>query len=108
MDFKILPVGVAEAGAWRYAFIYEIAARHFPDLPEQARRIGESSARRRLIRLHVDSVGALRPRDISKLFGWSVELSSRALAGLIQDREIVPAQHPRVPGDWLALPSLCD
>ncbi|MFN2121404.1 MAG: DNA glycosylase AlkZ-like family protein, partial [Anaerolineales bacterium] len=108
MDFKILPVGVAEAGAWRYAFIYEIAARHFPDLPEQARRIGESSARRRLIRLHVDSVGALRPRDISKLFGWSVELSSRSLAGLIQDREIVPAQHPRAPGDWLALPSLCD
>jgi uncharacterized protein YcaQ len=108
MDFKILPVGVAEAGAWRYAFIYDIASRHFPDLPEQARRIGESAARRRLIRLYLDSVGALQPRDIGKLFGWSAELSHRGIAGLIQDREIVPAEHPRSAGDWLAIPSLCD
>ncbi len=34
-DFKILPVGVAEVGAWKYAFIYQITARHYPDLPEQ-------------------------------------------------------------------------
>jgi hypothetical protein len=108
MDFKILPVGVAEAGAWRYAFIYEIVARHFPDLPEQARRIGESAARRRLIRLYVDSVGALRPRDIGKLFGWSPELSSRAVGALVHEGEIAPAENPRAPGEWLALQSLCD
>jgi hypothetical protein len=107
IDFKILPVGVAEAGAWRYAFIYEIVARHFPDLPEQARRIGESAARRRLIRLYLDSVGALRPRDVGKLFGWSAELSNRAVGGLIQEGEIVSAEHPQQAGDWLAIPSLC-
>ena len=33
-DFKILPVGVAEVGAWKYAFRYEITARHMPELPE--------------------------------------------------------------------------
>jgi DNA glycosylase AlkZ-like len=108
MDFKILPVGVAEAGAWRYAFIYEIVARHLPELPQQARRIGESAARRRLIRLHLESVGALRPRDISKLFGWSAELSSRSVTALIEEGEILPSKHPLTAGDWLALPSLCD
>ena len=40
-DFKILPIGVAKAGAWNYAFIYEIAARYWPDLPEQARTLAK-------------------------------------------------------------------
>jgi hypothetical protein len=40
-DFKILPVGVAEVGAWKYSFIYEIVSRHYTELPEQARFIGE-------------------------------------------------------------------
>jgi hypothetical protein len=80
MDFKILPVGVAEAGAWRYAFIYDIVARHFPDLLQEARRIGESTARQHLIQLYLNSLGALRPRDIVKLFGWSADLSSRSVA----------------------------
>src|SRR3990172_1647018 len=44
-DFKVLPIGVAQAGAWNYSFIYEIAARYYPDLPEQARHIGEAEAR---------------------------------------------------------------
>ena len=33
-DFKILPVGIAEAGAWKYAFIYECVHRHYPDLAD--------------------------------------------------------------------------
>jgi len=108
LDFKILPVGVAEAGAWRYAFIYEIVARHYPELPKRARPIGESAARRRLIQLYVNSVGALRQRDIGKLFGWSAELSGRAVGGLIQEGEVTPAENPQAAGDWLALPSICD
>jgi hypothetical protein len=35
-DFKILPIGIAEAGAWNYAFIYEMVHRHYPDLPDHA------------------------------------------------------------------------
>ena len=38
-DFKILPVGVAQAGAWKYSHIYAITTNHFPDLAEQARTI---------------------------------------------------------------------
>ena len=33
-DFKLVPVAVTEAGAWHYAFAYDIVARHYPELPE--------------------------------------------------------------------------
>ena len=49
VGLKVLPVGVAQAGAWNYAFVYEILQRHFPDLPEQAREIDRGEARRVLV-----------------------------------------------------------
>ena len=69
-DMKILPIGVAEAGAWNYAFIYDIVPRHFPDLPEQARQISESKARLKLTELYFRSVGAASEREFGKVFGW--------------------------------------
>ena len=69
-DMKILPTGVAEAGAWNYAFIYDIVPRHFPDLPDQARRIKESEARLELARLYFRSVGAASAKELGKVFGW--------------------------------------
>jgi hypothetical protein len=49
VGLKVLPVGIAEAGAWNYAFVYEILQRHFPELPERARSIGRGEARRVLV-----------------------------------------------------------
>jgi hypothetical protein len=106
-DLKVLPVGIAEAGAWRYAFIYEIAARHFPDLPGQARHISESQARQSLLLLYFGSVGAARARDVSRVFSWSAELAARALANLNQAGSLVLAEHPAEEGEWWALANLC-
>lgn len=106
-DFKILPVGIAEAGAWRYSFIYEIVTRHFPELPEQARSIGEAEARARLTELYFQSVGAAQARDVAKLFGWPVQLVSRTLSGLVQNgllAEGVTRQDRK--GEWYALAGL--
>ena len=61
-DFKILPVGIADAGSWHYSFIYELVTRHYPDLPEKARRIGESRARKKLLELYLNSVGAAQQK----------------------------------------------
>jgi hypothetical protein len=102
-DFKILPVGVARAGAWKYAFIYEVVSRHYPDLPEKARFINESEARRKLLELYFESVGAAQERDVHKLFGWQKELTLRAIAGLIEKGKLVEASHPAENGTWLAL-----
>jgi hypothetical protein len=106
-DFKILPVGIAEAGAWKYAFIYQITARYFPELPETARRISESQARTRLLELYFESVGASQMRDVNKLFGWGVELCNRTLTKLVESRKLKTAQHPKQKGEWLALTELC-
>jgi len=105
-DFKILPIGVSEAGAWKYSFIYEIVPRHFPDLPEQARRIGEGEARTKLLELYFESVGAAQERDAVKLFGWKRELITRAITGLVKKRVLVEAEHPKQKGTWLVLSKL--
>ena len=102
-DFKILPVGVAEAGAWRYSHIYEITSRHFPDLPDQARTISESQARVKLLGLYFASVGAAQLRDVTKLFGWTKEVAGRALKKLMEQDAIVTTVHPKHEGEWLAL-----
>jgi hypothetical protein len=105
-DFKILPVGVAQAGAWRYAFIYQVTARHYPELPERARQIGEAAARGKLLECYFDSVGAAQPKAVSKLFGWGQELTERALKRLLEAGSLVAAEHPGG-GEWLVLPPLC-
>ncbi len=105
--FAILPIGVAPVGAWRYAFIYEIVARHYPDLPERARAIGEAEARQKLIELYFRSLGAAQAKDVSRLFGWPPELVRRALKSLVQSRILVEAVTcDGQPGEWLALPEL--
>ena len=105
-DFKILPVGVAEAGAWKYSFIYEIVTRHFPELSEQARKISEREARAKLVELYFESVGAAQESDVNKLFGWKKELTARTIAGLVEKRKFIEAEHPKEKGKWFALREL--
>jgi len=106
-DFKILPIGVAEAGAWKYSFIYEIVTRHYPDLPEQARVIGEAEARAKLAELYFRSVGAAQTRDLTKLFGWSAEITARTLMRLIKNELIVgEVTRKDLNGSWYALKEL--
>ena len=106
-DFKILPIGVAQAGAWNYAFIYEIAARYYPDLPEQARHIGEAEARTKLLGLYFQSVGAAQMRDVNKMFQWGGELTARTVRRLVEQKIIVEGvTRSDKKGEWLALRSV--
>lgn len=107
MDFKILPIGVAEAGAWKYAFIYNITSRHYRELPELARPVSESEARQKLLELYFESVGAAQSRDVRRLFGWESELAARAMDRLTQSGRLRLADHPGQSGEWLALAGLC-
>lgn len=104
-DFKILPVGVAQAGAWKYSHIYDIVTRHYPVLSEQARRITESQARAKLLELYFDMVGAAQMRDVSKLFGWGNDAVKKTVALLVQKGKLVEAEHPKQEGDWISLPA---
>jgi hypothetical protein len=107
-DFKILPIGVAEAGAWKYAFIYDIVPHHMPELPGLARVISESQARQKLVELYFNSVGAAQLRDITRLFGWSNEIASRAINKLSENGLLAKASHPSQAGEWFVLPQLLE
>jgi hypothetical protein len=88
VGLKILPIGVAEAGAWRYAFVYEIVQRHFPDLPAQARPIGRGAARRVLVSRYLDNVVAADRKMVAKVFHvlrWTPAELRRTVATLLED-----------------------
>jgi hypothetical protein len=105
-DFKVLPVGVSDAGAWHYSHIYDITTREFPELPAQARLIGEGQARRHLLHLYLTSVGAAEARQVERIFGWGGALTARTISTLEAAGMLARATHPSLPGDWLALPAV--
>ncbi len=106
-DFKVLPIGVARAGAWKYSFIYELVTRHYPDLPEQARPIGEGEARQKLLELYLRSVGAAQTRDVTRLFGWPAQLAGRALARLVEKGTLAEkVAREDMTGEWYVLSDL--
>ena len=91
IGFKVLPIGVAEAGAWRYAFVYEIVQRHYPDLPAQARQIKRSEARRRLVTQYLDNVVAADRGTIRRVFhvlNWTKADLDRTIDALRQQRVV--------------------
>jgi hypothetical protein len=106
-DFKILPVGVTQSGSWRYAFAYDIVARHYPDLPDQAHNITESQARQKLLHGYAQSLGAFELNPAAKLFGWKPALVERAAEALLAQEVLVysdrVAGHP---GRWFVVSDL--
>jgi hypothetical protein len=106
-DFKILPIGVSDAGAWRYAFIYDLTHHHYPDIVEKARFISEREARKRLSELYFYSVGAAKMSDLTKLFGWEKDDSEKAVRALVETGIVIPnLEMESENGKWFALPFL--
>jgi hypothetical protein len=106
---RILPIGIAKAGAWRYAFIYELADRHFPDLPVQARAVTRAQARQHLLDRYLRSLGAATETQAAALFRWKPAevrqgLQALAAAGCAHAALRVAGQ----PGTWWLTPGLLD
>lgn len=105
--FKIVPVGVTDAGAWHYAFAYDIVTRPYPELIDQSRYIGELDARQKLAETYLFSVGAAQMRDFTRLFAWSSSDTQTVLdrlekTGLIHQNITVENQ----PGNYVGLAEL--
>ncbi len=106
-DFKILPVGTTEAGAWRYAYVYDCVHRHFPELPSKARAIGLQEARTTLVRHYFASVGAAQLRDVRKIFWWKNKHVKESVNRLMDEGVLQDGlNHPTYRGEWLALTEL--
>jgi len=107
-DFKVLPVGVSQAGAWKYSHIYQIVTRHYPDLSEKARKISESQARMKLLELYFNMVGAAQIKDINKLFGWGNEVVKRSVGKFMESGMASLVRHPKFAGEWVGLINIID
>jgi hypothetical protein len=88
-DLKVLPVGVAEAGAWRYAFVYDLVDRWFPNLPEQARAVTTRAARELILAQHVKHLVAVDRRHIGSALGWRPVDVERALKLMLEAGRLV-------------------
>jgi hypothetical protein len=108
-DFKVQPVGVAEVGRWKYAFIYECVHRWNPDLAEQARPVRQAQAREKLVELYLKSVGAVQAKQVDMLFGWGKTETQKAVDALVRSGVLVPDISVPEHGDgWLAFASLAN
>ncbi len=108
-DLKILPIGVAEAGAWKYSFVYELVHRYYPDLPEKARPIARKEAREKLVFLFFSAVGAAAPRDLRKLFQWKPAIIDQTLAHMVESGMLVPGcQLEDSTGDHFSIKALLE
>ncbi len=109
MAFRVLPTGISQAGAWRYAFIYDLVNRHFPALINQAQLIDQSAARQKIILTYLISIGAAEERNLTRLFRWRSEDTRRAVDTLVQAGQLLSdADRPDLPGSWLCLPRLAE
>lgn len=93
-ELKVLPVGTAEVGAWKYAYVYDLTHRHFPNLIEDSREIKESVAHQVIMTAFFQTMGAARIADFSRLFPWALIDINRtrdkliASGALIQDKQV--------------------
>jgi hypothetical protein len=88
VGLKVLPIGVAEAGAWRYAFVYELVQRHYPELPLHAREVRRSQARQVLVRRYLENVVVAERTMIERVFHvlrWTKAELDATLAALVSD-----------------------
>jgi hypothetical protein len=91
VGLKVIPTGVVEAGAWNYAFTYEILQRHFPELPARARSIKRGEARRELVLRYLDNVVTADRQMVAKVFhvlSWTPGELERTIDSLIAESAI--------------------
>jgi hypothetical protein len=91
----ILPVGVAEAGGWRYSFIYELFDRWYPRVWESAREVSRAASRQALVELYLRSVGAAEAVRIQRLFGWTKQETLSSLHQLEESHKVHPLDDTR-------------
>jgi hypothetical protein len=85
---KVIPVGIAPVGAWKYAFIYEILPRWYPAVPKKARKIGRSEARYAILDQYLRNVIASTPPSIARVFGWKLNETQQTIEELANRRRV--------------------
>ena len=88
-EMKIIPVGIAQAGRWGYAMIYDIAARYYPEIVEKARFLSEAKAQQEIILTYLRSVGMANLKTIVRIFRWKTDYIVQACQALEKQEKIL-------------------
>jgi len=106
-DFMVMPVGISRAGAWNYAYTYDITARHLPDLVDQTRFIDDDQAKKAILTTHIKTMGCCDKSSIRKMFSWDDQSTAKLLNHLEVDRVIQKASlNPEDKKEIWVLPEL--
>jgi hypothetical protein len=82
---KVLPIGIAPVGAWRYAFIYEVLPRWYPEIPFRAQQITRAEARRCILNQYLRNVIFSTVPVAARVFGWSTKETQQAVNALAEE-----------------------
>jgi len=102
VGMKIVPIGIAEAGAWHYSFIFDLVTRQFPEAAAQAQQISRSQARAMLVSQYLDNVVAVSRAEIVRVFGvlrWTPHELEKTLTALLENRQAATARIEGQRGD---------
>ena len=78
-DLMVMPIGISRAGAWNYAYNYDITARHLPELIDQTRFINDDHARRAILIAYINTMGCCDKSSIRKMFNWDDQYTAKIL-----------------------------
>ena len=98
---KIVKIGVSDANAWGYCYVYDLLLRQYPRLAEEARAIPTVQAEDRLCLKYLESTVCVSEAEVARLFGWEPWRMERLVARLQRAGQVAGARWPGRPGEWL-------
>ena len=111
VGLKVIPVGVAETGAWHYSFIYEILPRYYPQLAFDARQYGRRQSQELLIRRYIENTIAVERSMVQKIFyvlKWTPREIQEAIERLVAGGTVRVGEIPGAPAPLLISSSAFD
>ncbi|MFN8474981.1 MAG: crosslink repair DNA glycosylase YcaQ family protein [Anaerolineae bacterium] len=81
-SMRIAKVGISDANRWGYSYVYDLLPRAYPQIPEQARALGRRESMAALLRQHLQNIGAVPTRQVSRLLEWDMPTVERLVADL--------------------------
>lgn len=93
---KIVKVGISDANAWGYCYVYDLLLRQYPQLAEQARAMHSTQAEDALCLKYMEAAVCVTSAELTRLFGWEPWRLERLVARLTASGQV--ASEVRWPG----------
>jgi len=87
--FRLVPVGISTNGAWHYSFVYDLFHRHFQNAINSSRIITEKTARVKILKTYLLSVGACQMGEMRKLFHWDTQALQSTIDMLVEEKFVL-------------------